>query len=134
MNENIWSRPRTTHGWIIKPQYQCSFLHFCNQCFKYYFEPYFGLSIGTKYFCTDLFRCTILKLLLIYIYQVILQHLITRIWIQILKIPQLNYMFSVSLICKSIFMSIGCYLSSDSQTHLLCIILNYKNLNLNNCW
>ena len=31
-----------------------------------------------------------------------------------------------------IFMSIRCYLLFDPQTHLLCIILNYKNLNLNN--
>ena len=30
------------------------------------------------------------------------------------------------------YMSIGCHLPFDPQTHLLCIILNYKNLNLNN--
>jgi len=41
-------------------------------------------------------------------------------------------MFYMFLIFMPIFMPIGCYLLFDPYTYLLCIILNYKNLNLNN--
>ena len=49
-----------------------------------------------------------------------------------LKIQLLNYTFLMFLTCISIFMPIGCNLQFDPQTHLLCIILNYKYLNSNN--
>ena len=61
-----------------------------------------------------------------------LHHLITCYRIHILKISQSNHMFYMFLTFISILRSIGCYLLFNPKTHLLCIILNYKNLNLNN--
>ena len=62
-----------------------------------------------------------------------LHHPITYYWIHIFKIQPLDYMFYMFLTCMPIFMTIGCNVPFDLYTHLLCIILNYKNLNLNNC-
>ena len=42
-------------------------------------------------------------------------------------------MFYMFLTIMPILISIGYYFPFDPQTHLLCIILNYKNLNLKNC-
>ena len=61
-----------------------------------------------------------------------LHNLITCYRIYILKILPLNYMFYMFLIFMLIFILIEHYLPFDPLTHLLLIILNYKNLNSNN--
>ena len=52
--------------------------------------------------------------------------------IHILKISPLNYMLYMFLTFMPFFMLIEYYLPFDPETHILCIILNYKNLDLNN--
>ena len=52
--------------------------------------------------------------------------------IHILKISPLNYILYMFLTFMPFFILIEYYLLFDLKTHLLYIILKYKNLNLNN--
>ena len=61
-----------------------------------------------------------------------LHHPVTYYWIYILETQSLDYMLYMFLTLKLIFMPIGCNLPFVLETQLLCIILNYKNLNLDN--
>ena len=58
--------------------------------------------------------------------------LYVKIWIHILKILPLDYMFYMFWTCIPIFMPIRYYLPFNPYSHIPYIILNYKNLNLNN--
>ena len=56
---------------------------------------------------------------------------ITYCWIHIFKIQLLDHVLYMFLTCFPIFMPSGSNLPLDLETHLLCVILNYKNFNLN---
>ena len=55
--------PGLSNSWQMSTVWNANLSWICifwNQCYEYCFEPRFGLPSGTEYFCTGLFRCTVL--------------------------------------------------------------------------